>query len=155
MEEPEVPRYALVDCVVVVHRHYGPVTRTAPGDVPGYVDCLDLSDDPAAGRADWPAVGQQLTCVVLGTTKDGRLRLSARPRDVELVGAVADLPAALATWRAVRDGGGAAAEFLRADDAVPVLRWALRHPAGSGERTRAEALIERAPDGVQRALRYG
>ncbi|MFD8597817.1 hypothetical protein ACFV1L_22710 [Kitasatospora sp. NPDC059646] len=42
-------KYALVDCVVIGHQHYGPRTRTTSGDVPGFVAAEAVSDDPASG----------------------------------------------------------------------------------------------------------
>ncbi|KDN87209.1 hypothetical protein KCH_10300 [Kitasatospora cheerisanensis KCTC 2395] len=144
-----------MECVVIGHQHYGPRTRTVAGDLPGYVDASVVSDDPGSSREDWPAVGQRLDCVVLGQTRDGRLRLSARPRDIELIRSVAEVRTALTGWRALAEAGDEAAgvrEFLRTPEALPTLRWALRHPAGSEDRVRAEAMVERMPEGMRQAL---
>ncbi|MFD7639405.1 hypothetical protein ACFV4P_02005 [Kitasatospora sp. NPDC059795] len=147
MKSSDFAKGDLVECVVVTHRHYGPNTRTVVGGAPGFIDSTDVSDDPA--DRDWPPVGRRLACLVLGDTKDGRLRLSCRPRDVELGRSVADVVAAVAAWRTVCDAESevAVGEFLRTADAGPTLRWALRHPAGAW-RTRAEAMVERASGGV-------
>ncbi|KIQ66694.1 hypothetical protein TR51_04145 [Kitasatospora griseola] len=42
-------------------------------------------------------------------------------------------------------------DVLQAAEAVPVLSWALRHPVGSAERTRAEAVVDQAPEELVRA----
>jgi hypothetical protein len=142
---PDHRDYSLVECRVTGHRHYGLVVRTVAGDEPGYVDESAISDQPAPAADDWPAVGQVLPCVVLGTRQDGRLRLSCRPRDVALARTVADVPAALTAWRAVRDDPGRLGEFLAAADAVPALRWALRQPFGTRDRERAAEIVAAAP----------
>ncbi|MFD8597816.1 hypothetical protein ACFV1L_22705 [Kitasatospora sp. NPDC059646] len=62
---------------------------------------------------------------------------------------------ALTAWIALAEVGDEAAavrEFLRTPDAVPTLRWALRHPAGSKNRERAQALVDRLPDNLRQAL---
>ncbi|MGX4735928.1 hypothetical protein [Kitasatospora griseola] len=100
----------------------------------------------------WEIVELTPAQVDRGKTRDGRLRLSARPRDVELARSVADVRAALEVWRAMRDEAADAGDVLQTAEAVPVLRWALRHPVGSEERTRAEAVVDRVPEELVRAL---
>jgi hypothetical protein len=128
-----------------------------PGGKNGFVDESAISDEPYAPPGDWPRIGELLLCVVLGVTRDGRLRLSSRPRDIELVRAVLNVESALAEWRQVRDdpsgGEGHLRQFLRSRDAVPTLRWAKSRPSGSIDRVRALEIIAKAPESLLRDLR--
>lgn len=149
MENSEYPKYSLVECRIVGHQHYGLVVRTVPGDRPGYVDESAISDQQYAPMNEWPGVGEALLCVILGDTRDGRLRLSSRPRDVALARAVVDVEATLSIWRRIRDEATAEpdplVEFLGSQEAVPTLRWALSRPDGSADRLRASEIVEKAP----------
>ncbi|MEV6601716.1 hypothetical protein AB0M36_33410 [Actinoplanes sp. NPDC051346] len=153
----EYPKYSLVECRIARHQHYGLVVRTAPGDQPGFIDESAISDQPYAPVDEWPEVGETLLCVVLGSTRDGRLRLSSRPRDVALARAVVDVEAALSIWRRIRDEApaetGLLMEFFESQEAVPTLRWALGRPHGSPDHSRAFEIVEKAPDWLRRKLR--
>jgi hypothetical protein len=139
--------YALIECRVVSHQRYGLVIRTA-GGTRGYIDRGDIADGPI--RADrWPTVGENLTCVVVAHRRDGRFQGSSRRRDIAFVGAVDDPRAALAAWGSIRDDESAGppekARFFALPEAVPLLRWALRHATGSPDRRRASEILADAP----------
>lgn len=157
MENLEYPKYSLVECRIVRHQHYGLVVRTVPGDRPGFIDESAISDQPYAPMSDWPGVGETLLCVVLGGSRDGRTRLSSRPRDVALARAVVDVEAALLVWRRIRDEAtleaGPLAEFFESREAVPTLRWELNRPHESTDHSRASEIFEKAPDCLKRQLR--
>lgn len=91
MESPARRRYDIVHCSVVGHAHYGLLVESQDGER-GFVDRAHITDKPGE---PWPATGRQLRCVVLGYTKDNRLRAAATPSYVETV-AAADDPAAAA-----------------------------------------------------------
>jgi hypothetical protein len=152
MSTIEPPPYALVECRVVSHQRWGLVIRSADG-TRGYIDRGDVTDGPIRAE-EWPAVGAHLTCVVVAHRRDGRFQGSARPRDIALVSAVDDPRAALEAWRAIRDdtsaGPGERARFFASPDAAALLRWALRHPAGSPHRTRAAEILADAPEDLVR-----
>lgn len=156
MDTPELRKYSLVECRITRHQHYGLVVRTVPGDQPGFVDSSAISDQPYASPADWPVAGETLMCVILGDTRDGRFRLSSRPRDVALARAVTDVKAVLSTWQGIRDEGirdeGRLAEFFKSGDAVPTLRWALSGPDGSADQTCASQIVAKAPDWLVKKL---
>ncbi|MFE0592568.1 hypothetical protein [Micromonospora echinospora] len=147
MSDVKHPEYSLVECRVVRHRHYGLVMRVVPDESPGYVDRIEISDEPSVPTERWPGVGDVIPCVVLGHRRDGRLRLSCRPRDVAYASDVSDLEAALTLWRKVRDEAGRAEveDFLASRDAEASLRWALRRPVGSVDHSRAVEIVAEAP----------
>ncbi len=145
----------MIDCQVVRHQHYGLVTTSMEGRVPGYVDASAIGDELSVGMADWPPVGSVIRCVVLGHRRDGRLNLSCRPRDVELVCSVSDIGSSLDQWSVIRDapaGSGSLLEWVRSSDAVPILRWAFRRPANSVDHRRVAQLIEVAPADLARRI---
>ena len=135
-------RYAVVDSTVVGHQRYGVLVRSDSGR-PGFIDRADLADGPAPPH-EWPAIGDRVRAVVLGPTRTGRLRLCTRPSYLALIGSVTDPAVALAEWVRAADPG-ARQEFYRSPNARPLLRWALRQPAGSPDRRRAEDLLAGAP----------
>src|SRR5947209_8025121 len=94
-------KYTAIECTVVGHQPYGLIVQSE-NDERGFIDSIEISDSPAA-RGEWPSKGQRLPCVVLGRTKDGRLRLSARQSDVMLVRTVDNVADALAEWQNIRD----------------------------------------------------
>ncbi|GHJ13365.1 hypothetical protein TPA0908_13600 [Micromonospora sp. AKA38] len=154
MTESQIPRYALVQCEVTGHASYGLVLQVS-GGVRGFVDKVDIADEAVAFE-DWPHVGESLTCVVLGYSRDGRIRASARPRDIALVAAVSDPESALMAWVRIRDQGFAdsrdRARFIESADAIPVIRWALRHRIGTADWNRASEILSDAPDRLKREV---
>lgn len=155
MDISSVRDYSLVECRIASHQHYGLTVHTIAGNIPGYVDESAISDEDFTPRVCWPSKGERLTCVVLGKAGGGRLRLSSRPRDIELANSVVDVVIALAAWRLARDDeeGVGLAEFWRLPDVVAVLRWALRRPAHSRDRARAVEIVALAPTAIKDSLR--
>lgn len=154
MTEIRLRRYSLIDAEITGHRTYGVSFRTERGES-GFVDKADVSDVPTS-PADWPLVGQVVTCVVLGIARDGRVRASARQSDVALARSVNDPDGALRRWIAIRDEGFANPEeraaFLASVESVPLLQWARRQRIGSADRIHAEELIADVSDEVRRRL---
>jgi hypothetical protein len=102
MKSPARRRYDVVRCSVVGRVHYGLLIESADGER-GYVDSADITDQPGE---PWPEIGQQLPCVVLGYTKEGRLRAAARPLYVEIVATADDRVAAVEWYATMRQNGG-------------------------------------------------
>lgn len=94
MESQARRRYDVVHCSVVGHARYGLLIESQDGER-GFVDSSYITDKPGE---PWPAVGQRLRCVVLGHTREGRLRAPAMPLYVETVAAADDPVAAVDTW---------------------------------------------------------
>ncbi|MFB9584891.1 hypothetical protein OG590_36600 (plasmid) [Streptomyces goshikiensis] len=156
MDISSVRDYSLIECQIVNHQHYGLTVHTIVGNIPGYIDKSAISDEDFTQRVHWPPKGERLTCVVLGQASGGRLRLSSRPRDIELAKSVADVAIALTAWRLVRDdeeGAGGLAKFWQSLDVVAVLRWALCRPAHSVDHVRATEIVASAPAVVKTRLR--
>ena len=148
MTTADIPRYTLVDGEVTGRQDYGLIVRAADNR-PGFVDSADIADEPVP-QEEWPSTGTRLRGVVLGVTRDGRLRLSLRPRDVTLVESVPDPAGALRTWHALRRGDpDTVRAFQGSVEARALLRWALAHPAGSPDRELGERLLTRPPPGDQ------
>jgi hypothetical protein len=126
------PRYDVVDCVVTGHHTDGLLVTLDSGER-GVVERVTVEDAPLP--SDWPAVGTRLPAVVLGRTRDGRLRLAGRPSYVALVRSAADPEAALGAWNRIRAADEAYAEassdLFDGPDAAAVLQWALSQPADS------------------------
>jgi hypothetical protein len=143
----EVRRFALVDCLVTGHQHYGILVRTSGGR-PGFIDSIDISDGATDPR-EWPLVGERITCVVLGETRDGRLRASARESDVTLVRKEPDAQEALSEWLRIRDVGFAdsseRAAYLASHRGKAILRWAIRRRRSSSDYARAREILAGAP----------
>jgi len=76
---------------------------------------------------------------------------------VALARAVADVEAALSTWRRIRDEAtveaGHLEEFFESQEAVPTLRWAFCRPHGSADHSRAFEIYQKAPEWLKRQLR--
>jgi hypothetical protein len=121
-------KYSIVTCNVTSRQHYGLLVRAVESGESGYIDRSDIADG-GIGEDEWPSEGVSLRCVVLGYTRDGRLRLSARPRDVSLSASGINVGEALRDWISVRDAGQSDAQrmtdFLQCTYATSVLRWAL------------------------------
>jgi hypothetical protein len=94
VESPARHRYDVVECSVIGHVRYGLLIESRDGES-GFVDRAHITDRPGES---WPAVGQPLRCVVLGYTKEGRLRAAATPLYVEMIAAADDPAAAANTW---------------------------------------------------------
>ncbi|MGW6746258.1 hypothetical protein ACWGDX_36925 [Streptomyces sp. NPDC055025] len=156
MDISSVRDYSLIKCRIASHQHYGLTVHTIEGNIPGYVDESAISDEDFTPRDYWPPKGERLTCVVLGQASGGRLRLSSRPRDIQLANSVVDVAIALTAWRLARDdeeGAGGLAEFWRLPDVAAVLRWALRRPAHSRDHARAVEIVALAPTVIKDSLR--
>jgi predicted RNA-binding protein with RPS1 domain len=148
MAQPEeVGRFALVDCDVTGHQHYGILFHTTDGRR-GFIDSSDISDESADPR-EWPSIGERITCVVLGETRDGRLRASARASDVALVRAEPDARRALSEWLRIRDAGFADASemdaYLASARGKAILKWAIRRRRSSTDYARAREILASAP----------
>ena len=75
-----LPKWAIVEGMVVDHVSYGLLVRVPSGEV-GVVDRLFIADVPTT-LPEWPAIGKSITIVGAGYTSGGQLRLSARPSDL-------------------------------------------------------------------------
>ena len=100
MEPPARRRYDIVHCTVTGHVHYGLLVESQDGER-GFVDSSYIADKPGE---PWPEVGQQLRCVVLGYTKENRLRVGATPSYVEMLAAADDPATAAKAWVRRRRG---------------------------------------------------
>lgn len=148
MAQPgEVHRFTLIDCDVTGHQHYGVLFRTAEGR-PGFIDSLEISDQET-DPSEWPSVGERITCVVLGETRDGRLRASARASDVDLVRAEPDARQALSEWQRIRDAGfvdsSESDAYVASARGKAILRWAIRRRQSSKDYARAREILASAP----------
>ena len=147
-------RYSVIECRITDHQPYGLVFETGDG-THGFVDRADISDVPVS-ELDWPPVGQHVTCVVLGSTRDGRVRASARPRYVALIQGAADPQRVLSDWIRIRDNGFRDASeretFFRSPDAVLVLQWALVDRGNPASKSRALELLAEGPAQLRSAV---
>lgn len=98
MDTPARRRYDIVHCSVVGHAPYGLLIESEDGER-GFVDSSYISDRPGE---PWPEVGRRLQCVVLGQTRDGRLRVAATPTYVDVVALTGDAIAAYEQWRSLK-----------------------------------------------------
>lgn len=133
-------RYSLVGLEVTGHQPYGVLVRTDAG-ISGFVDRADISDVPIPPE-DWPAIGSRAPGVVLGVTRQGKLRASLRPADVSLVEGVDDPRCAFAAWakRGFADDAEKDA-FFAAPGTPAILRWALCQHEPSSDRGRALEVV--------------
>src|SRR5689334_12700076 len=147
-------KYAVVECIVVRHQHYGLMVQLGTGDK-GFVDQLEIADFPMQAD-EWPAVGDRIRAVVLGSNQDGRLRLSARRRDIVLIESSMDPASALEEWQRVKNSDSSEAEllaqFYRSSNARALLRWALSHDPSTAEYMRAREVLSLAPDEIREGL---
>jgi hypothetical protein len=122
-------RYSVITCDVTGRLHYGLLVRAVESGEAGYIDRAELGNSPLT-EEEWPVDGTSLRCVVLGYTRDGRLRLSSKPRDVSLSESGINVREALGHWISVRDAGEShpegMVEFLRLSYATSILSWALQ-----------------------------
>jgi hypothetical protein len=123
------------------------MVETASGER-GWVDADDIADEVVAG--DWPAVGTTVAGVVLGYTRDGRVRLATRPGYVKYVRESGDPGNGLVAWERLREAdrshGDAAHMVYESPDGLGTVRWALGD--GRMRRTALRALVD-APTGVK------
>jgi predicted RNA-binding protein with RPS1 domain len=154
MTPDQADRYSLVELEVTGHQPFGVLVKTDDG-ARGFVDQADISDVPI-GRDDWPAVGHRATGVVLGVTRQGKLRASLRPADVGLVKGVDDAQSAFTEWARIRDQGFAddaeKNDFFTAPETPAILRWALSQHELSSDRDRAEEIVSEAPERLRAEL---
>ncbi|MFS8101787.1 hypothetical protein LFM09_32130 [Lentzea alba] len=152
MESERLRRYAVVSGTVVSHPPYGIFLTTDTGDR-AFIDS-DYVADGGVRRDEWPQPGERVRGMVLGVTRDGRVRLSTRQSDVDLVDEGVDASRAMAAWDAFRQAGdaGSGQELLALPDAVAVLRWALRQPPGWNLKPKVLGLLEHAPPAVREEL---
>ncbi|MEV4116054.1 hypothetical protein [Nonomuraea sp. NPDC049695] len=148
METVMSPKYSLVDAMVVGHRPYGLIIRSAAGER-GFVDRSHIAHIRVEANA-WPPVGEQVRGVVLGRAEDGRLRLDIRKMDVELIESLTDPKRALQEWTEVETSS--AETYCRSLEGAIVLRWALRHPPRTVEHARAMALLAAVSTDARRVL---
>lgn len=152
MESDRLQRYAVVSGTVVSHPHYGVFLTTDAGDR-AFVDS-DYVADGDVRRDEWPQPGERVRGMVLGVTRDGRVRLTTRQSDLDLVDECVDASRAMAAWDAFRQTGdaGSVREILALPDVAAVLRWVLRQPPGWNLKPRVLALLEHAPPEIREEL---
>lgn len=154
MDDSLIPKYTTLYGTVTGRPIYGVVVETDAGS-PGFVDSDFIADVPL-GRDAWPAVGARLRVMVLASTRDGRLALSARESDLVLVDSVDDPNAVFREWRSVQEAGvGSAAvreRFYRSAAALPMLRWANSRLPGTADRELAQELLSHAPAALRAEL---
>lgn len=150
MDANKVSKYDIVECVITGRAPYG-LTIESASRKHGYIDSGDISDRPLEPE-DWPAVGQAITAVAISHLRDGRLVLSARPSDVDLVRSATDIQAAMVAWarlcRADEEYTAAEDSLVALDDAKAVLRWALSRSRLSSEPRVALRALASAPSGL-------
>jgi hypothetical protein len=147
-------RYSVVKCTVVSHPHYGLFVRLSSGRS-GYVDSDMIADMPVAVDA-WPPVGSTLRAVVLGTRKDGVVRLCSQPSYLAFVEEALEPRRAAELWVSARraDESYVAAldDLLASGDGLAVLRWQLATPGSLPYVGAALRLLAVAPRGVRLEL---
>lgn len=152
--EYQLRKYAMVTGIIAEHKAYGLLLVLENGDE-GFADSSDVADIPVSAD-DWPPVGESVRAVVLGPTRIGRVRLSLRRSDVEVVAALNDPEVEFRNWEALmadRSGNAIARDaFFASFSAVPLLRWALARPQYSADRKLAEELLVAAPRTVKEQL---
>jgi hypothetical protein len=150
VEVNNLKKYDVVDCIVTGTRAYGLVVQVSEA-VRGFIDSADLIDDPSE-RGERHKEGDVLRCVVLGRSRDGRVRLSAKKIDVEFVQAVDNPGSAFEVWVSAcgddRIGEDVARDFYQSRYARELLLWGLRHAEGARNRECALRLLPFAPLGL-------
>lgn len=143
------PKYAIVRGTVDGRQHYG-VLITLESGGRGFIDADHLADT-ADGRsnAQWPEPGRSVEAVVLGATKDGRVRQTTRGSDLALARSVSNLAGVFEVWERCCGIGEAASStavsFLGSSDADAVLSWALRQSPGSSDVELALRILAASP----------
>lgn len=145
----EIALFSIVSAVVTSHQAYGLTMRLSSGDR-GFVDS-DYIDSRYVPPAHWPKIGQSVVGVVLGVAADQRVRVCLRANYVELAQSVADLEGVLSTWRRItfdEIDDYDRTQFIRTQDGLSVLRWALREHVDSATFHDALRLLSTAPTPV-------
>lgn len=137
---PILARYAIITFEVIGYADYGLLVRDVESGERGFVHLSDVADAPV--RADaWPAVGERAGGVVLGCSRDGRIRVHSGQAYMALVESLADPDSAMREWVAVKRAGVAGAgtrdEFFRSPNSRALIRWALGRPQGSADQRAA------------------
>lgn len=146
------PRYSTVTCTVTAHRSYGLIVAVE-GDGPGFVDLGYISHNPVTADA-WPHVGEERRGVVLGVTRDGRLRLDIRHDDLALADSAVNLAEAMSRWTEAQHAEpadtGARQTFYQSADAALLLAWLVRGKGRGSPMESLWALVSDAPEDVRR-----
>jgi len=145
-------KYDAVYATVVSQPPYGLFLATESDDR-AFIDA-DYVADGAVGRDSWPKVGERLRGIVLGVANDGRVRLTGRQSDLDLVDECVDVSGAMAAWEESRkrDDAGSARRFLALPDAPAVLRWALRQPERWNLRPHVLTLLKNATPELRKRM---
>jgi hypothetical protein len=77
-------RYDIVECVAIKHVPYGVLVELDP-DERGWIEGDYVNDARSIDPETWPPPGSRVIAVVLGTTRDGRVRLTSLPSYVEQI----------------------------------------------------------------------
>jgi hypothetical protein len=141
-------RYSIITFEVIGYADYGLLVRDVDSGARGFVDRADVADAPI--RADaWPAVGERVRGIVLGCSRDGRIRVHSGQEYVALIESLADPDSAMREWVAVKRAGvsdsGIRDEFFRSPNSRALIRWALGRPQGSADQRAAAELLAVAP----------
>jgi predicted RNA-binding protein with RPS1 domain len=152
--DDQFPKYAIVTCMVTSRPDFGIFVEEIGSRQAGFVDTTDMADsvDQFSGP---PETGDNIRAVVLGRTRDGRLRLSMRPRDLKLVAALHDPEAAFLEWRNIErnlEDRWIKEKFYGSPNAVALLDWALSHPTHSSAHKQATNLLSGAPAALHARL---
>jgi hypothetical protein len=146
----DYPKYAIVRGTVSGRQQYGALITLESGDR-GFVDVGYLADtaEGVQSGAEWPEMGLTVEAVVLGTTRDGRVRLTTRGSDLALARSALNLADAFAVWeqcqKADEPQSPTAASFLALPDADAVLSWALRQKPESSDLELALRVLAASP----------
>jgi hypothetical protein len=144
----EFRRYSIVRGTVSGRQHYGLLVTLESGDR-GFVDVTYVSDE-SQPAAEWPETGRPVEAVVLGTTRDDRVRLCTRATDLEFVRSADDPAGAFEAWQAIGEtvesgDASSVSPFLDLPDADALLSWALRQSPRSADVGRALGILARSP----------
>lgn len=153
MTVDRVARYEIVKCVVTGRQHYGLLVRTEGGEA-GFIDSADIADG-GNSKIDWPAIGSRLSCVVLGYTREGRIRVASAPSYVRLISELDDPVQALGEWKVLRESQWSdeiVNRFLGAPYARPLLAWAMSAHVDSANHALAVSLLNVASDDLRKDL---
>jgi predicted RNA-binding protein with RPS1 domain len=154
MTNPILPKYTVIECTVIGHRSYGLIVRLDSGES-GFVDRSYIADT-VLSIDEWPRVNTRIRGILLGYTRDGRVRVSARRRDRVLIESLNNPESALHEWQMIEsstvDDTERRREFYRSPNAHALLKWALANPSNSVARQRAVELIAEAPSDLKRDL---
>jgi hypothetical protein len=77
-------RYDIVECVVIRHAPYGVLVELDPEER-GWIEGDYVNEARSIDPRTWPPPKSRVIAVVLGTTRDGRVRLASVPSFVERI----------------------------------------------------------------------